>query len=85
MTSLGVRVYVQHLDWWEKWRPEYLRDEWQVPEVLEKYGAFGFIGYDQEGSPGMDFLYHSASFNEHSVVPVCHLSLVRPEQNEGIK
>ncbi|CAG0904396.1 unnamed protein product [Darwinula stevensoni] len=43
-------AYVQHLEWREKWRPEYLRDEWKAPPLLERYGAFGFLGYDLEGS-----------------------------------
>ncbi|CAG0896388.1 unnamed protein product [Darwinula stevensoni] len=47
------KMFRAHLEWREKWRPEYLRDEWKVPQVLERYGVFGFIGYDLEGSPVM--------------------------------
>ncbi|CAG0894042.1 unnamed protein product [Darwinula stevensoni] len=49
----AVKMFRAHLEWREKWRPEYLRDEWKLPEVLEKYGVVGFIGYDVEGSPVM--------------------------------
>ncbi|CAG0898931.1 unnamed protein product [Darwinula stevensoni] len=45
-------IFVKHLEWREKWRPEYLRDEWKVPEVLQIYATNGFLGFDFEGSPG---------------------------------
>ncbi|CAG0898930.1 unnamed protein product [Darwinula stevensoni] len=46
-------VFVKHLEWREKWRPEYLRDEWKVPEVLQIYASSGFLGHDFKGSPVM--------------------------------
>ena len=50
--TLVKSVSGKHLEWREKWKPEYLRDEWKVPEVLQKYTSLGFLGFDFKGSPG---------------------------------
>ncbi|XP_072164294.1 SEC14-like protein 2 [Diadema setosum] len=40
-----------HISFREEWNVQSLVDNWQPPEVLDKYMVGGLCGYDKEGSP----------------------------------
>ena len=43
--------YFQSMAWRRQIGADDILDQWEPPEVLQKYYAGGFLGYDKEGFP----------------------------------